>query len=86
MHIKLVSYSSDSTFIKLPFDNKIFVLSIFEWLLKTGVTILSRGCAYNRLNTVRQLPFGDFGLITDLLQSAYTFPLRYVALLHYFGV
>ena len=28
------------TFIKLPFVIKIFVLSIFEWLLKTGFTIL----------------------------------------------
>ena len=27
------------TFIKLPFAFKIFVLSIFEWLLKTGFTI-----------------------------------------------
>ena len=27
-----------STFIKLPFANKIFVLSIFEWPLKTGFT------------------------------------------------
>ena len=29
-----------STFMKLPFVNKIFVLSIFEWLLKTGFTVL----------------------------------------------
>ena len=29
-----------STFIKLPFDNKIFVLSIFERPLKTGFTVL----------------------------------------------
>ena len=28
-----------STFIKLPFVNKTFVLSIFEWLLKTGFTV-----------------------------------------------
>ena len=28
-----------STFIKLPFVIKIFVLSIFKWLLKTGFTI-----------------------------------------------
>ena len=27
------------TFIKLPFAIKIFVLSIFEWLLKTGFTV-----------------------------------------------
>ena len=28
-----------STIIKLPFAVKIFVLSIFEWLLKTGFTV-----------------------------------------------
>ena len=28
-----------STFIKLPFAIKAFVLSIFEWLLKTGFTV-----------------------------------------------
>ena len=28
------------TFIKLPFVIKIFALSIFEWLLKTGFTVL----------------------------------------------
>ena len=28
-----------STFIKLPFSIKIFVLSIFKWLLKTGFTV-----------------------------------------------
>ena len=30
-----------STFIKLPFGIKIFVLSIFEWLFKTGFTALT---------------------------------------------
>ena len=30
-----------SIFIKLPFVIKICVLSIFEWLLKTGFTVLS---------------------------------------------
>ena len=29
-----------STFIKLSFVIKIFVLSTFEWLLKTGFTVL----------------------------------------------
>ena len=29
------------TFIKLPFVIKIFVLFIFEWLLKTGFTVLT---------------------------------------------
>ena len=31
-----------STFIKLPFVMKIFVLSIFEWSLKTGFTVLDQ--------------------------------------------
>ena len=29
-----------STFIKLPFVNNIFILSIFEWPLKTGFTVI----------------------------------------------
>ena len=33
-----------STFIKLPFVIKIFVLSIFEWPLKTGFTVLFSCC------------------------------------------
>ena len=32
-----------STFIKLPFHIKIF-LSIFEWLLKTGFTVINYKC------------------------------------------
>ena len=32
-----------SSFIKLSFVMKIFVLSIFEWPLKTGFTVLSSG-------------------------------------------
>ena len=32
-----------STFIKLPFVNKIIVLSIFEWFLKTGFIVLHLG-------------------------------------------
>ena len=31
-----------STFIELPFVNRIFVLSIFEWPLKTGFTIINK--------------------------------------------
>ena len=31
-----------STFIKLPFVIKIFVLSIFEWLLTTGFTLIAK--------------------------------------------
>ena len=32
-----------STFIKVPFVFKTFVLSIFEWPLKTGFTVYSIG-------------------------------------------
>ena len=35
-----------STFIKLPFVFKTFILSIFEWSLKTGFTVLSRAVLY----------------------------------------
>ena len=36
------SYSAIlSTFIKLPFVIKIFVLSVFEWPLKTGFTVFN---------------------------------------------
>ena len=43
------------TFIKLPFVIKIFVLSIFEWLLKTCFTVLTTYmyfmfCGLRRLN------------------------------------
>ena len=40
------------TFIKLPFVIKIFVLSIFEWRLKTGFTVHKLTC----LNGVLQNP------------------------------
>ena len=32
-----------STFIKLQFVSKIFVMSIFEWSLKTGFTVYGMG-------------------------------------------
>ena len=35
-----------STFIKLPFVFKIFVLSIFEWLLKAGFTVVLLLCIF----------------------------------------
>ena len=37
-----------STFIKLPFVVKIFVLSIFEWLFYTGFTV----CQYSNVTLV----------------------------------
>ena len=39
MQVKSVHSAILSTFIKLPFVVKIFVLSIFEWSLKTGFTV-----------------------------------------------
>ena len=46
MHVKSIAECSKgensailSTFIKLPFVIKIFVLSIFEWLFYTGFTV-----------------------------------------------
>ena len=48
------------TFIKLPFAIKTFVLSCFEWPLKTGFTLLSyshcRYCAYPDFNSDRMSP------------------------------
>ena len=38
------------TFIKLPFVIKIFVLSMFEWSLKTGFTVYPNSC-YNKVPT-----------------------------------
>ena len=38
-----------STFIKLPFVIKIFVLSFFEWPLKTGFTVPFLLCEQQRL-------------------------------------
>ena len=42
MQVKSIAECSKGsiTFIKLPFVIKIFVLSIFEWPLKTGFTVL----------------------------------------------
>ena len=40
-----------STFIKLPFVIKIFVLSIFEWSLKTGFTVYVISRNYYRQRT-----------------------------------
>ena len=45
-----------STFIKLPFVIKIFVLSIFEWPLKTGFTV-SHLCKCLLYNEARCLNF-----------------------------
>ena len=40
------------TFIKLPFAIKIFVLSIFEWPLKTGFTVVTLCIRGGRLDLV----------------------------------
>ena len=54
------------TFIKLPFVTKTFVLTFFEWLLKTSFTV----CAAS------QLPGGgptdvDNGLLSDKCKQQY---------------
>ena len=38
MQVKTIAECSKGTFIKLPFFIKIFVLSIFDWLLRIGFT------------------------------------------------
>ena len=50
-----------STFIKLPFVFKTFVLSIFEWLLKSGFTIHRPV-----LNVIVQLSCGDRSLVSGM--------------------
>ena len=40
-----------STFIKLPFVIEIFILSIFEWPLKTGFTVNNDDMCNNMVNT-----------------------------------
>ena len=44
MQVKSIAECSLSTFIKLPFVIKIFVLFIFEWPLKTGFTVRTCVC------------------------------------------
>ena len=45
-----------STFIKLPFVIKIFVLSIFEWPLKTGFTVDESLMEQDQVNKVDVQP------------------------------
>ena len=40
MQVKTIAERSKGTFIKLPFFIKIFVLSIFDWLLRIGFTVV----------------------------------------------
>ena len=51
-YCRMLQSSILSTFIKLPFAIKTFILSIFKWLLKTGFT-------------VEHLPTGPSGLHSD---------------------
>ena len=41
MQVKSIAECSKGTFIKLPFVIKIIILSIFEWSLKTGFTVIT---------------------------------------------
>ena len=54
-----------STFIKLPFVTKIFVLSVSVWPLKTGFTVISTVF-------VEKAPYIRVGLC-DIFQTRYTF-------------
>ena len=47
MHVKSIAECSKGTFIKLPYDIKIFVLSIFVRLFYTGFTVHSN-CTINQ--------------------------------------
>ena len=55
-----------STFIKLPFVFKTFVLSIFEWPLKTGFTALA-----NREDAIRLLLLQQSDLGLDCLSMPF---------------
>ena len=56
-----------STFIKLPFVINMFVLSIFEWPLKTGFTIslLCRRCVMDK-------PFALYSEVLNLIPSSFS--------------
>ena len=59
-----------STFIKLPFVIKIFILSIFEWQFYTGFTTL-----YNNIYTLltfgfMETPLNTFAIRADPDQAA----------------
>ena len=52
-------------FIKLPFVIKIFVLSIFEWLLKTGFTVAP--CCFTKISKL------TISNITKIIRCYHTF-------------
>ena len=47
------------TFIKLPFVIKIFLLSIFEWPLKTGFTVVSHAQGFLKVEFIRSIMLDD---------------------------
>ena len=55
------AFSNTSIFIKLPFVIKTFVLSIFEWPLKTGFTVFLYYCL-GQLFLIKTLHKHDFGI------------------------
>ena len=61
------------TFIKLPFVFKTFVLSIFEWLLKTGFTVFPYSSASRtRWNTeILHAPSSAICFPEDIVQAAW---------------
>ena len=64
------------TFIKLPFVFKIFVLSIFEWPLKTGFIVLIPYAQVPLINTYADVTSG-LGLIFGLSLHLYPYFIVY---------
>ena len=54
-----------STFIKLPFTSKTFVLSIFQWPIKTGFTVQPANAEQLKYSTWRHVYHVYFDYIKD---------------------
>ena len=79
-----------STFIKLPFVFKTFVLSMFEWPLKTGFTVLPFGILnipYGLINAPLEyvcVPFDSFNAPLEFVMFRAIVALRTVCFLFNF--
>ena len=60
-----------STFIKLPFVIKIFILSIFEWLFYTGFTVRPNPC-YNEMGYIETAPYWENITIFEINVTQHT--------------
>ena len=65
-----------TTFIKLPFVIKIFVLSMFKWRFYTGFTVYYHSCRVNKTSFIHILNIGSCACMT--FQTC----LKYVCFLH----